>query len=117
MIHLTRKDFDSADPQKLNKSGISIVKFYAKWCGYCVRSQPEYDRLNDMSSKDFNICMYEADDFLDTINKSSLHGFKVEGYPTHVIFVNGFFHSMYEGERTARAMLNHLLQLKTDLSY
>ena len=116
IIHLTKKDFDKKDPQKLNKSGISIVKFYANWCGFCKSTQPEYELLSNLAYKDFNICMYEADDFLEVMNKSSLHGFKVNGYPTHIIFVNGLYKETYEGERVARAMLNRLLQIKTDLT-
>lgn len=117
VIYLTKKDFDEKNPQMLKKSGISIVKFYADWCGYCKNTQPEYELLAKMASKDFNICMYKEDEFLDTINKSSLYGFKVEGYPTHIIFVNGLYHETYNGERTARHMLNKLLQVKTTLNF
>lgn len=117
LIHLTKNDFDSKDPQKLKKRGISIVKFYAPWCGYCKSSQPEYDLLSKLAYRDFNVCMYEADKFLDeVINKSSLHGFEIKGYPTHIIFVNGLYEETYEGQRTARAMLDRMLQLRTNLS-
>jgi thiol-disulfide isomerase/thioredoxin len=116
MNHLTKKDFDSKDPQRLRKQGISVVKFYAEWCGHCRSSQPEYELLAKIAGKDFNICMYEADPFLEVINNSSLHGFKVQGYPTYIIFVNGIFQEDYKGPRTARAILDRLLQLRTSLS-
>jgi len=121
MFQLSKKDFNTTDNQQLSKKfskKITIVKFYATWCGHCRNSQPQYELLDSFAGRDFNICMYNVEEpsnkeFLNEINNNSLYGFKVNGYPTHVIFVNGKFYEMYEGQRDAKSMLNRLLQIKT----
>lgn len=123
MFFLTPKNFVKNNYQKLNlpselQKKITIVKFYAPWCGHCKSSQPQYELLDKVAGKDFNICMLNNDDpenkgFTDLINSSTLAGYKVEGFPTHIIFINGDYYETYNGERTAKSILNHLLQLKT----
>lgn len=123
MFYVSKKDFNENNNQQLIGSlanGISIVKFYAPWCGYCKVSQPDYERLDEESGKDFNICMYNIESegnksFLQDINKSSLYGFKVDGYPTHVIFSNGNYLEVYKGKRDFESILDRLLQIKTSL--
>jgi thiol-disulfide isomerase/thioredoxin len=123
MFYLSKKDFNEKNNQQLNwplSNGISIVKFYAPWCGYCKKSQPDYEKLDKRASGDFNICMYDIESgdnklFLQDINNSSLYGFKVEGYPTHVIFSNGNYLKVYNGERDYTSILDELLQVRTSL--
>lgn len=123
MFYLSKKDFNEKNNQQLSGKvsyGISIVKFYAPWCGYCKKSQPEYEKLDEIVGKDFNICMFDVEsgnnkEFLQDINSSSLYGFKVKGYPTHVIFSNGKYIEVYNGDRDIKSILNRLLQLKTSL--
>ena len=114
MKYLSIKDFKD-EGQSIKLKGVSIVKFYAPWCGYCVKSQPQYEALDAAAGKKINVCMFncvENADFLKVIN-SGLHGYKVEGYPTHVIFVKGQYYEVYEGPRDAKPMLNYLLQIAT----
>jgi protein disulfide-isomerase/protein disulfide-isomerase A6 len=118
MFYLTKKDFDQVNPQAIKLRGITIVKFFAPWCGHCKSSQPSYESLDSVAGKEFNIAMYNIKDadnekFLEAINQSSLNGYKVLGFPTHVVFVDGKFLEVYEGPRNAKAMLNYLLQIKT----
>lgn len=121
MFQLSKKDFQLLDSQQLSKKfskKVTIVKFFAKWCGHCKNSQPDYELLDSFAGRDFNVCMYDVDgpgnkEFLDEINNSTLYGFKVEGYPTHVIFSNGKFVEVYEGPRDAKSILNRLLQIRT----
>lgn len=124
MFYLSKKDFNENDNQQLTGSlsyGITIVKFYAPWCGYCKVSQPDYKKLDEIVGGDFNIGMYNIETgdnklFLQEINASTLYGFKVGGYPTHVIFSNGKYIEVYKGERDYKSILNRLLQLKTSLN-
>lgn len=125
MLYLSKKDFSSGNPQALSKklsSKVTIVKFFAPWCGHCKSSQPQFELLAKVAGNDFNIATYDVESFsgqnkifLEEINNSSLYGFKVEGYPTHVIFVNGKFKEIYEGPRDAKSMLNKLLQIRTSI--
>lgn len=121
MFQLSKKDFQLLDSQQLSKKfskKVTIVKFFAPWCGHCKDSQPDYELLDSFAGRDFNICMYNVDadgnkEFLNEINSSTLYGFKVDGYPTHVIFSNGKFVEVYGGPRDAKSMLNRLLQIRT----
>ena len=121
-IEFTPIDFESKNPQKLNAkytNSITIVKFYSPSCGYCVSSQPDYIKLATVLKDDkkyniaqFDCSKYEHTDFLNDISNFS-YGYKVEGYPTHVIFVNSLFGQYYNGERTANAMSNMLTHINT----
>jgi protein disulfide-isomerase A6 len=121
MFLLSPDNFVKDNYQKLNKplnKKITIIKFFAPWCGHCKNSQPEYELLDKAAGKDFNICMFDVEmegnkNFTNQLNNSSLAGYKVEGFPTHVIFINGDYYEIYEGERSAKKMLNYLLQIKT----
>ncbi len=121
MYFLTTKNFKEGNYQNLNyplTKKITIVKFYAPWCGHCKTSQPEYEKLDNAAGSDFNIAMFdctvpENEKFSEELDSQSSHGYRINGFPTHVIFINGIYYGMYEGRRDSKSMLNHLLQLKT----
>lgn len=112
---LTLADFDAENPTRLSrrwaKGKISIVKFYLPKCGWCVRSQPDYEKLAAIAGNDFNICQVNCQevDIADKINNSNIFGFNVTGYPTYVIFVNQEYKRLYDGDRSTFSLLNELV--------
>lgn len=121
-IEFTPADFEAGNPQKLASkynNAITIVKFYSPQCGHCVKSQPEYINLA-MSLKDnnkYNVAQFdcsksEHNDVLNDITNFT-SGYKVEGYPTHIIFVNSLFSQYYNGDRSANSMSSMLTHINT----
>lgn len=120
LIELQPSDFESNNFQKLgtqfNKK-ITIVKFYSPSCGYCIKSQPDYialaDTLKDESS--YVVAQLDCSKYsreLQVLN-DFLFGYKVEGYPTYVIFINSLYYKIYEGDRSLNSLLNVLSSIKT----
>jgi thiol-disulfide isomerase/thioredoxin len=121
-IELSNFDFESngMNMQKLNSSyngKLTIVKFYSPTCVYCIESQKDYIdlsyRVNDNETcvvAQFDCTKYP--EAIDTLN-NFLYGYKVEGYPTYIIFVNSLYYKTYSGGRDVNSMLNELYAIKT----
>jgi thiol-disulfide isomerase/thioredoxin len=121
-IEFTPNDFESGNPQKLASkynNSVTIVKFYSPSCGYCVSSQPEYINLATLLKEDkkYNIVQFDCSkpEHTGVLNDISnfILGYEVNGYPTHVIFVNSLFYQYYTGERNANSIHNMLTHINT----
>ena len=120
---LTPADFVSKNPQKLNdtyKNKITFVKFYSPSCIHCINSQPEYEQLATTLKDDPQYIIAEIDctankDFMALLqrNKSHKYGYKVEGYPTFIIFVNSLYYETYQEGRDLNSYLNTLANIQT----
>ena len=73
VVSLTAKNFDSIvnDPTKN-----VFVKYYAPWCGHCVRMAPAYEKLAaEASSDDVIIAEVNADKHKSVSQKAGVRGF------------------------------------------
>ena len=121
---LTPADFVSKNPQKLNdsyKNKITFVKFYSPGCIHCINSQPDYEKLATTLKDDPQYIIAEIDctvhkDFMSLLQRGKKHryGYKVEGYPTFVIFVNSLYYEMYQEGRDLNSYLNTLANIQTN---
>ena len=83
VVVLTDATFDTA----ILQSKYVLVKFYAPWCAHCKRLQPEYASAAEaLSSQDPPIVLAKLD---STQNSKKTKQYKVTGYPTMKLFVNG----------------------------
>ena len=100
IVKLTRDDFTGTFLKTHPKKKVMIF-FKAEWCGYCNKFKPDYERLAQ-SSGDTMFATVDADEqkeLLQDIN-SFLYGYNVQGYPTLVLYENGYYKSTYAGQRT-----------------
>lgn len=120
--YLTLEDFEKFNYQKLNSNflnQITIIKFYAPWCGYCTKTEPDYLKVYDYYKYDgdvnimkFNCQQYE--NIKDIIN-SYQTGLQIKGYPTIAIFINSYFHNIYEGDRSTSDIIRVIENIKNSI--
>ncbi|MVX63019.1 thioredoxin [Clostridium chromiireducens] len=78
------KIVDSNEFKNEIKSGVTIVDFFATWCGPCKMLAPVLEGLsNDMEGK-AKFIKVDIDQSLDLANQ-----FQISSVPTMVIFKNG----------------------------
>ncbi len=66
------------------KSGVSLVDFWAEWCGPCKMQGPIIDEIaNEMGDK-FNICKLDTDKNIEIAQK-----YEITSIPSIILFKNG----------------------------
>jgi len=126
IVEFTSADFASQNPQKLASkyaNQIVIVKFYTKWCHYCKVTIPDYQSLADTVQKDSRFVVAQVDcdsnpDVMNLLRSNSaskfMCGYKVDGYPTFVIFYNQLFLHKYEKPRRLDNYIEELNKIASD---
>ena len=107
VIELFGSDFKNEFPWKLKDSRCTFVLFYADWCGYCQDFKPEYAKFAN-KSQFIRVCAVNADSnkkLLESINSSELNPeFKVEGFPTLILYSKGEPVEVYSEEKNFVAL-------------
>lgn len=80
LIKLTHENFEN---EIINFEGISLIDFYADWCGPCKMVSPIVDELAKTQSQ-YKICKVNVDDESKLASK-----FSVMSIPTLVVIKNG----------------------------
>lgn len=83
-----------------------LVLFYADWCGHCKKFKPIWEETAKEINKGgkkimISVNVGEKDDMSGKISEK----YKVDGFPTVVIFTNGKMSGSYDGPRTKEGML------------
>jgi len=94
-----------------NKTKIKIFNFNTSWCGWSKRFQPEWDDFSNRVKTNNALSHVDVIDVKCDNNKNELicEEYKVPGYPFIIIENNGE-RIQYNGERTADALIKHILQ-------
>lgn len=87
-------DYSELSPEsfktEIDQLSLTLVKFYAPWCGHCKRLAPEYEEAaKKLATEDPPVPLVKVDCTNEKGGKDicNLHG--VQGYPTVKIFQNG----------------------------
>ena len=93
---------DTSFEKAVNQTEITLVDFYASWCGPCRMLNTELIKLDD-SLKDLNIVKVDIDESPATTDE-----FKIEVVPTMFILKNGKPVKQIQGFKTEADLKNIL---------
>ncbi|KAL4003030.1 protein disulfide isomerase family protein [Acanthocheilonema viteae] len=101
VVKLTKEQFT----EFITIHQLTLVKFYAPWCGHCKKLAPEYEKAAK-KLKDAGIMLAEVD---STVEKSLSAEYDVNGYPTLYVFRNGKKFD-YKGPRDAEGIAKYMFE-------
>jgi thioredoxin 1 len=78
-IHLSIKDFD-----QVTSKGVTLIDFYATWCGPCKMMEPVVERLYQELAGHVKVAKVDVDENMELAMR-----FQVMGVPTFGIFKDG----------------------------
>ncbi|KII66880.1 Protein disulfide-isomerase 2 [Thelohanellus kitauei] len=85
--HVTQLDSKNVDDEK-SKHAVTLLLFYAPWCGHCKRLMPDYDNLCKKIKDTFGTEVLCAR--VDcTTSEDVCDGERLQGYPTIKAYVGG----------------------------
>lgn len=107
VVKLTGANFDQI---AMDTSKDVFVKFYAPWCGHCVRMAPAYTKLSEdpeiAAKSDLVIAEVDADAEGGIAQKVGL-----EGFPTVKLYTKGNKAGVeYQGARDTTALKKFVLE-------
>ena len=90
------KDLKTAEYQDLvNQGGVTVVDFWAPWCGYCVKMAPIYDRVAELLGDQLETYKVNTDEEMDLARK-----YNIQVLPTFAVFKNGEIVDQFVGDKT-----------------
>lgn len=99
---------ESSDPTSfrnfLRQHPNAFVWFHATWCGHCIAMKDDYDQAAE-AVPNVSFIKVDADKHAPLIKF-----YKVEGFPTLKLFMDGDQIIEYEGKRSASNFINWLKQ-------
>jgi len=94
----------------VNSDDVSLVKFYAPWCGHCKTLAPEYERAAEaLNGSSVRLGKIDC-----TQNDSICAKMGIEGYPTLKVFRNGKA-TEYSGPRDADGIVSRMRRMTLPL--
>ena len=81
VLEINTENFDS---EVISHSGVTVVDFYANWCGPCRKLSPIVEEVEAELSSKVKFVKINTDDNLESAKK-----YQVSGLPTLMVFKNG----------------------------
>ena len=100
--HANDETFDS-----LVKDGLTLVDFWASWCGPCQMFGPIFENVSDMT-KDVNFVKFEIDD----TNRRTPARFGIRSIPSVLAFKNGELKEARTGLMDEDTLIEWIKELK-----
>ena len=95
IIDATEDDFEQRVIQASHQTLI-LVDFWADWCGPCRVLTPILEKLAAEYEGQFILAKVEADENMRLAGR-----YKLRGFPTVILFVNGEARDQFSGAKTA----------------
>ncbi|ETN67986.1 disulfide-isomerase tigA [Anopheles darlingi] len=104
VLQLGERDFAHAISR-----GVTVVKFYAPWCGHCMRLAPTWEQLAEKFTGRDGARIAKVDCTVDG-NKELCGEQEVNGYPTVFLYRDGVKVTEYHGHRSLDDLYEFVLQ-------
>lgn len=95
------------------EKGVTIVKFFAPWCGHCKRLAPTWDDLATKFIGNLSVKVAKVDCTLSD-NKDLCSSQDVDGFPTIFLYKNGDKVTEYNGNRSLDDLVNFVNRYRGD---
>ena len=77
-------DIQNFESEVLNNSGVTVVDFYADWCGPCRKLSPILEEVEGELCERANFAKINTDENIDVARE-----YQVSGLPTLLVFKDG----------------------------
>uniref|UniRef100_A0A2M3Z260 Putative disulfide-isomerase tiga n=1 Tax=Anopheles braziliensis TaxID=58242 RepID=A0A2M3Z260_9DIPT len=104
VVQLGERDFAHAITR-----GVTVVKFYAPWCGHCMRLAPTWEQLAEKFTGRDGVRIAKVDCTVDG-NKELCGEQEVNGYPTVFLYRDGAKVTEYHGHRSLEDLYDFVVQ-------
>ena len=106
VVVLSGSNFDDF----VNSHELSLVEFYAPWCGHCKRLAPEYERAaRKLAERPGSPIPLAKVDATAEDSKELATKFEIQGYPTLKVFRNGrIFDFKAKGQPTEHSIVSYM---------
>uniref|UniRef100_A0A182SEZ7 Thioredoxin domain-containing protein n=1 Tax=Anopheles maculatus TaxID=74869 RepID=A0A182SEZ7_9DIPT len=104
VVQLSEGDFTHAIAK-----GVTVVKFYAPWCGHCMRLAPTWEQLAEKLAARDDVKIAKVDCTVDA-NKELCGEQEVNGYPTIFLYREGEKVTEYFGHRSLDDLHEFVMQ-------
>ena len=90
----------------LNHQGISVVDFWAPWCGPCIQMAPALESFAASNAGKVTVCKLDVDE-----NPKTAERFEIRSVPTIIFFKDGQVQHVSRGTMSAASLQNKLNEL------
>lgn len=87
----------------IGKDDLTLVKFYAPWCGHCKKMAPDFEKAATELKGKAQLVDLDA-----TVEKDLASKYGIRGFPTLKLFSKGELISDYKGGRTKDALVKYI---------
>merc|ERR1712203_1318190 len=101
VVRLSLVDGDF-NPQ-MKRGETTFVKFFAPWCGHCKTLAPTWELLSSKFANKVKVAEVDC-----TKNQALCQRFRIDGYPTLMLFKDGQPVEQYSGGRDIKTLSNYL---------
>ena len=95
---------DQFEQEVLKQQGITVVDFWAPWCGPCIQMAPALETFAAANAGKVKVCKLDVDE-----NPKTAERFEIRSIPTIIFFMDGQIQHISRG-----AMSQSSLQKKLD---
>ena len=90
----------------VNEHNLSLVEFYAPWCGHCKALEPEFDKAATvLKKKSIYLAKVDATEEPDLATE-----YQIQGYPTLYVFRNGQRYDFSPRNRDSAAIIRAMIK-------